>query len=88
MFYREVDTEAVLGHLVLIGLLPKLAKFTGSGGPDPTANPNSWDGVYSEAMFYPAEQTHQEPEDTNNQSDRITRQLAQPSNIHGLVGTR
>ena len=88
MFYGEVDTKAVLGHLVLIGLLPKSAKSTGSGGPAPTANPNSWDGVYSEAMFYPAEETHQEPKYPNNQGDRIARQLTQPGNIHGLVGTR
>jgi hypothetical protein len=41
MFHREIDTKAVLGHLVLIGLFPKLAKFAGSGGLGLTANPNS-----------------------------------------------
>ena len=32
MFYREIDTKTVLSHLVFIGLFPKSAEFTESGG--------------------------------------------------------
>jgi len=52
MFHREIDTEAVLGHLVLIGLFLKSAKFTGQKGPSPTANPNSWNRVYSRSHVF------------------------------------
>ena len=41
VFYRKIDTKAILSHLVLIGLFPKSAKFVGSVGHGLTANPNS-----------------------------------------------
>ena len=41
MFYRKIDTKAILGHLELVGLFSKSAKFAGSVELSLTANPNS-----------------------------------------------
>ena len=41
MFYRKIDTKAILGHLVLVGLPCKSAEFAGAVELGLTANPNS-----------------------------------------------
>ena len=41
VFYGEIYTKAVLGHLVFICLSSKLAKLAGAVGLGLTANPNS-----------------------------------------------
>ena len=73
MFHREIDAEAILGHLELVSLIPKSAKFAGLGGFGLTANPNSWENFYSEVIFGPGQRTHQECKDPDDQGDRITR---------------
>ena len=89
VFYREIDTKAILVYFVLLGLFP--------GSTECTRIRKAWPYSKSEFLkeasfrghvFLLYKQTHQECEDPHNQCDRIGSQLTQTSDIHGLMMPR
>jgi hypothetical protein len=89
VFYREIDTKAILVYFVLLGLFPRSTECTRIR--------RAWSHSKSEFLrevsfrshvFLLYKQTHQECEDPDNQCDSIGSQLTQTSDIHGLMMPR
>ena len=89
MFYREINTKAILVYFVLLGLFPGSTECTRTRKAWPHSKSEFLKEVSFRSRVFPLyKQTHQEREDPDNQCDRIGSQLTQTSDIHGLMMPR